>query len=763
MATEPAAPAEAAAAASPRSGSALEKLQQELQHLKQQVQTNVAAHSSVHSPVGSLASSTISAPAAHNTTTAATPAGLTTITGATATAAAAGDNLAAILPNSATERLIEGPAELDVEQLASISTGGYVSSSDNAYEVAADDDDEDDDEASFEDATPSGTSRRSSTSSQVLPAAAAAPPHEALGIVSRGDSDLLYEAAQMEAGLPATTVIQAAPTAAGAAEGGLEGFISRHPAAAGVLPAASSTAAQAVQPSASASQEDLYGNAAVSAVEAEVAEVPVDAATAAPPAAAPAQQSELQSFIAGHPAAAAGVTAGGSTASVPGSGEFIPASSEEADTLIGAGSAAPGSVTGPFGVQLASSVNAEVLPSSEDIDTAVGSAQDATAGPGSVIAHQQQQQQPLLSVGSSRLADVLNRLNTHSGEQQAAAEGSGEWLHRSLSGPGNHAASAASAAATAAARVGGVLASSSLGVLQLVESTAVTPTARRSAVQGIAAAAGLGTTAAAAGLSTTAAAAAGGAALLPAVVGFTGSTLLWSARQMAAAAQGTANAAVNAALFLPRTALWAASSITGSSKADKAPATAAATAATPSAMPKLPARSLAKGTGAAAGPAASVAVTVSAAPGSWSVLGALRLMFWQLPWSVAVASLTAWSWLLTQMVPPLGAPAAALLSLLTQPAAAAVTPTSTAAEEGQAVGDILGQDVGAAAGVGAAEAEVHHEAAESPRVGSSSMRWLLRGRPAATQVPPTPAPSLEVRAVEHQQQLYSDGAVMVHM
>jgi hypothetical protein len=50
-----AAAAAAGAAASPRSGSALAKLQQELQHLKQHVATNVAVHSIMHSPVAQSA------------------------------------------------------------------------------------------------------------------------------------------------------------------------------------------------------------------------------------------------------------------------------------------------------------------------------------------------------------------------------------------------------------------------------------------------------------------------------------------------------------------------------------------------------------------------------------------------------------------------------------------------------------------------------------------------------------------------------------
>jgi hypothetical protein len=440
------------------------------------------------------------------------------------------------------------------------------------------------------------------------------------------------------------------------------------------------------------------------------------------------------------------------------------------------------------------------VPSSEEVDTLIGAAPAPTAGL-SIFAAEQQQQvqvQPLLSVGSSRLADVLNGVNTQAAEEQAAAESSGEWLPRSLPTPSipaaSAAASAAATAASAAARVGGVLASSSLGVLHMVESTAMTPAARRTAVAGLAAAAGIGTTAAAAGIGTTAAAAAaGGAALVPAVVGFTGSALLWSARQMAAAAQGTAHAAMNAALFLPRTVLWAANGMIGAAQAPAtAPATpaaietaAAAAPAARSAMPQLPLRTAAKGaagstTAAAPAPAAGVAVTVTAAPGALSVLGVLRLMFWQLPWSVAVASFTAWGWLLSQLVV---APAGMLFNYATQRSTPAVTytagaapaassvqtgtagvgqagqtaaswPSSAAVAPGAAVNgvpagvavtytDSASSGVQAAGGVGVGdEAVVETVEAKSPRVGS--MRWLLRGR-ATGQVPPTLAPSLEVR------------------
>jgi hypothetical protein len=226
-------------------------------------------------------------------------------------------------------------------------------------------------------------------------------------------------------------------------------------------------------------------------------------------------------------------------------------------------------------------------------------------------------------------------------------------------------------------------------------------------------------------------------------VGFTGSALLWSARQMAAAAQGTANAAVNAALCVPRTALWAAGSVTG---LNQAPA-AASSSSSHAAMPKLPARAAAKGSAsaggaAAAGPGASVAVTVSAGPGGWSVLSVLRLMFWQLPWSVAVASLTAWSWLLSQLVV---APAASVFNWLTQAILpTGVTSATTAAPE-HAVAVVPAPSVVAAGGQEAAEEE--QQEAVSPRVGGGSrLKWLRRGR-AAGQVPPTPAPSLEVRAL----------------
>jgi hypothetical protein len=309
----------------------------------------------------------------------------------------------------------------------------------------------------------------------------------------------------------------------------------------------------------------------------------------------------------------------------------------------------------------------------------------------------------------------------------------------------------------------------------------MTPAARRSAVAGLAAAAGLGTTAAAAGIGTTAAAAAGGAALLPAVVGFTGGALLWSARQMAAAAQGTAHVAMNAALFLPRTALWAAGGMMGSAQAPATPAVADTTAAAAapaarSAMPQLPPWTAAKGAAGGAAvtaPAASVAVTVTAAPGGLSMLGVLRLMVWQLPWSVAVATLTAWGWLLSQLVV---APAGMLFNYATtQRSTPAVTYTAGAApatssvltgtaEGGQAEQAATSWPSSAAAngvpggaavtftgsassgaqdaGGGGGEALVEQVEAESPRVGS--MRWLPRGRTTG-QVPPTPSPSLEVR------------------
>jgi hypothetical protein len=168
---------------------------------------------------------------------------------------------------------------------------------------------------------------------------------------------------------------------------------------------------------------------------------------------------------------------------------------------------------------------------------------------------------------------------------------------------------------------------------------------------------------------------------------------------------------------------------------------------------------------------------VTASPGALSVLGVLRLMFWQLPWSVAVASATAWGWLLSQAVV---APAGMMLSRLTtqQPTpaatpAAATSPASVGSALTEAAGSgqagqvatswcntaaagagngLLGADAGTgtdsvpssvqAAGVGGGEAAVEQAEAESPRVGS--MRWLRRGR-ATGPVPPTPAPSLEVR------------------